>query len=189
MPGSGRRHLRGCGKLAAARVLPHGKRSNVPLMSSRTIWRVQLSRWNYWDWWNQPCCEPLNCANVLWQQQARRSWIGIWMKRLAVTSLACLQPAPSCAVRYWKKRSDRSCPPTSHGRYAHTTAMLQPWVTCSTKCNDNLPQTYIDGDFLALANQVNGVGRKAGHQGLLSEDEARGCLQSTRQAMQLLLRD
>jgi hypothetical protein len=55
--------------------------------------------------------------------------------------------------------------------------------------NDNLPQTYIDGDFLALANQVNGVGRKAGHQGLLSEDEARGCLQSTRQAMQLLLRD
>jgi hypothetical protein len=55
--------------------------------------------------------------------------------------------------------------------------------------NDKLLQTHIDGDFLALARQINDVGRKAGHQGLLSEDEARECLQNARQAMQLLLRD
>jgi hypothetical protein len=34
---------------------------------------------------------------------------------------------------------------------------------------------------------VNDTGRKAVHQGLLSEDEARSCLQNARQALQLLL--
>ena len=41
----------------------------------------------------------------------------------------------------------------------------------------------------ALANKVNDVGKKAVHQGLLSEDEARECLQNARRALQLLLRD
>jgi hypothetical protein len=54
--------------------------------------------------------------------------------------------------------------------------------------NNNMLLTGIDGDFPALANQVNDAGKKAVHQGLLSEDEARGCLQNARQAMQLLLR-
>ncbi len=54
--------------------------------------------------------------------------------------------------------------------------------------NNNLLLTGIDGEFPALANQVNDVGKKAVHQGLLSEDEARGCLQNARRAMQLLLR-
>ena len=54
--------------------------------------------------------------------------------------------------------------------------------------NNNLLLTGIDGDFPALANQVNDVGKKAVHQGLLSEDEARECLQNARRAMQLLLR-
>jgi polyhydroxyalkanoate synthesis regulator phasin len=53
--------------------------------------------------------------------------------------------------------------------------------------NNNLQLTGIDGDFPALANQVNDVGKKAVHQGLLSEDEARECLQNARKAMQLLL--
>jgi hypothetical protein len=35
---------------------------------------------------------------------------------------------------------------------------------------------------------VNDVGTKAVHQGLLSEDEARECLQNARLALQLLLR-
>jgi hypothetical protein len=39
-----------------------------------------------------------------------------------------------------------------------------------------------------VANQVNDTGKKAVHQGLLSEDEARGCLQNAREALQLLLR-
>lgn len=54
--------------------------------------------------------------------------------------------------------------------------------------NNNLLLTGIDGDFPRLANQVNDTGKKAVHQGLLSEDEARACLQSAREALQLLLR-
>jgi hypothetical protein len=53
--------------------------------------------------------------------------------------------------------------------------------------NNNLQLTGIDGDFPRLANQVNDTGKKAVHQGLLSEDEARGCLQAARSALQLLL--
>jgi hypothetical protein len=53
--------------------------------------------------------------------------------------------------------------------------------------NNNLILTGIDADFPRVANQVNDVGRKAVHQGLLSEDEARACLQAARQALQLLL--
>lgn len=55
--------------------------------------------------------------------------------------------------------------------------------------NNNLQLTGIDGDFPALANQVNDMGKKAVHQGLLSEDEARECLQNAREAIQLLLQD
>lgn len=54
--------------------------------------------------------------------------------------------------------------------------------------NNNLQMTGIDPDFPAVANKVNDTGRKAVHQGLLSEDEARACLQNARQALQLLLR-
>jgi hypothetical protein len=53
--------------------------------------------------------------------------------------------------------------------------------------NNNLQLTGIDPRFLRLANQVNDMGKKAVHQGLLSEDEARKCLQSAREALQLLL--
>jgi hypothetical protein len=54
--------------------------------------------------------------------------------------------------------------------------------------NNNLELTGIDAGFPAIANQVNDTGKKAVHQGLLSEDEARLCLQNAREAMQLLLR-
>ena len=53
--------------------------------------------------------------------------------------------------------------------------------------NNNLQLTGIDPRFPAVANQVNDTGKKAVHLGLLSEDEARHCLQSARQALQLLL--
>jgi hypothetical protein len=53
--------------------------------------------------------------------------------------------------------------------------------------NNNLQLTGIDGDFPHVANQVNDAGKKAVHQGLLSEDEARVCLQNARRALQLLL--
>jgi hypothetical protein len=53
--------------------------------------------------------------------------------------------------------------------------------------NNNLILTGIDGDFPRIANQVNDAGKKAVHQGLLSEDEARACLQDARQALQILL--
>lgn len=55
--------------------------------------------------------------------------------------------------------------------------------------NNNLQMTGIDADFPHKANQVNDIGRRAVHQGILSEDEARGCLQNAREALQLLLRN
>ena len=54
--------------------------------------------------------------------------------------------------------------------------------------NNNLLLTGIDADFLRIANKVNDMGKKAVHQGLLSEDEARDCLQNSRKALELLLR-
>lgn len=53
--------------------------------------------------------------------------------------------------------------------------------------NNNLQMTGIDPAFLRPANRVNDVGRKAVHQGLLSETEARECLQDARRALELLL--
>jgi hypothetical protein len=54
--------------------------------------------------------------------------------------------------------------------------------------NNNLLLMGIDPEFPRIANQVNDVGKRAVHQGLLSEDEARECLQNARRALQLLLR-
>jgi hypothetical protein len=54
--------------------------------------------------------------------------------------------------------------------------------------NNNLLQAGVDPGFPRVANQVNDAGKKAVHQGLLSEDEARLCLQNAREALQLLLR-
>ncbi len=54
--------------------------------------------------------------------------------------------------------------------------------------NNNLQLTAIDPGFPRVANLVNEAGKRAVHQGLLTEDEARTCLQSARQALQLLLR-
>jgi hypothetical protein len=53
--------------------------------------------------------------------------------------------------------------------------------------NNNLQMTGIDPDFPRVANQVNDVGKRAVHQELLTEDEARHCLQSARKALELLL--
>lgn len=54
--------------------------------------------------------------------------------------------------------------------------------------NNNLQMTGIDADFPRVANQVNDCGKKAVHQGLLSEEEARSCLQNARLALEMLLR-
>lgn len=54
--------------------------------------------------------------------------------------------------------------------------------------NNNLQLTGMDPDFPRVANRVNDTGKKAVHKGLVSEDEARRCLQSAREALQLLLR-
>lgn len=54
--------------------------------------------------------------------------------------------------------------------------------------NNNLQQSGVDPAFPRVANQVNDTGKKAVHQGLLSEDEARLCLQNAREALELLLR-
>ena len=53
--------------------------------------------------------------------------------------------------------------------------------------NNNLQMTGIDPGFPRVANLVNDTGKKAVHRGLLTEDEARQCLQSAREALQLLL--
>ena len=54
--------------------------------------------------------------------------------------------------------------------------------------NNNLRLTGIDAGFIRLANYVNDTGRKAVHEGLLAEEEARLCLQSAREGLELLLR-
>ena len=54
--------------------------------------------------------------------------------------------------------------------------------------NNNLLLTGIDVGLPRVANQVNDVGRKAVHQGMVSEVEARVCLESAREALQLLLK-
>ena len=46
--------------------------------------------------------------------------------------------------------------------------------------NNNLLLTGFDAEFPRVANLVNDIGKKAVHQGLLSEDEARDCLQNAR---------
>ena len=53
--------------------------------------------------------------------------------------------------------------------------------------NNNLQLTGINPDCPHLANRVNDCGKKAVHRGLLAEGEARQCLQSAREALQLLL--
>ncbi len=53
--------------------------------------------------------------------------------------------------------------------------------------NNNLIECGIHPGFPRLANQVNDIGKKAVHQGLLGEDEARGSLQNAREALGLLL--
>jgi hypothetical protein len=53
--------------------------------------------------------------------------------------------------------------------------------------NNNLIMTRIDPGFPRLANMVNDTGKKAVHQGLLSEDEARSCIENARSALELLL--
>lgn len=55
--------------------------------------------------------------------------------------------------------------------------------------NNNLALTGIHAGFPRLANKVNDAGRKAVHQGVISEDDARDCLQNTRAALQLLLQN
>ena len=53
--------------------------------------------------------------------------------------------------------------------------------------NNNLKATGIDPGFPRLANQVNDIGKRAVHQGLIAEDEARTCLQHAREALEMLL--
>lgn len=54
--------------------------------------------------------------------------------------------------------------------------------------NNNLALSGVDPSFPRVANLVNDTGKKAVHQGLLSEDEARLSLQNAREALELLLR-
>ncbi len=54
--------------------------------------------------------------------------------------------------------------------------------------NKNMQMLGLNADFTRVANQVNDAGKKAVHQNLLTEDQARICLQNARQALQLLLR-
>jgi hypothetical protein len=70
-----------------------------------------------------------------------------------------------------------------HSRYRNTATL----GNLLHEINNNLLATGIDPGFPRLANKVNDIGRKAVHQGLLSEDEARSCLQNAREALQMLL--
>ncbi|MGA2251683.1 hypothetical protein [Terracidiphilus sp.] len=68
-------------------------------------------------------------------------------------------------------------------RYRHTPTL----GNLLHEVNNNLQLIGINPDFLKPANRVNDVGRKAVHQGLLSEAESRQCLQDARRALEILL--
>jgi cell division septum initiation protein DivIVA len=70
-----------------------------------------------------------------------------------------------------------------HTRYRNTATL----GNLLHEVNNNLQLTGFAADFPRIANQVNDAGKKAVHQGLLSEDEARICLQNARRALELLL--
>jgi hypothetical protein len=53
--------------------------------------------------------------------------------------------------------------------------------------NNNLHMIGVDPGFPRVANAVNDLGKRAVHQGLVSEEEARQGLQDARKALQLLL--
>jgi hypothetical protein len=72
-----------------------------------------------------------------------------------------------------------------HSRYRKTATL----GNLLHEVNNNLQMTGFKAEFPHVADKVNDVGRKAVHQGLLSENEARECLQNARAALELLLSD
>jgi hypothetical protein len=71
------------------------------------------------------------------------------------------------------------------GRYGNTATL----GNLLHEVNNNLVLTGIDPGFPRIANKVNDLGRKAVHQGVISEEDARQCLQNTHAALELLLRN
>jgi len=97
---------------------------------------------------------------------------------------ACAVMCRSVVEEAVKQRLPADLARLVRGRYRNTATL----GNLLHEVNNNLRLTGIDPDFPRVANQVNDVGRKAVHQGLLSEDEARDCLQNARRALELLLR-
>jgi hypothetical protein len=98
---------------------------------------------------------------------------------------ACAVMSRSVLEEAVKQRLPAELARLVRGRYRNTATL----GNLLHEVNNNLRLTGIDPDFPRVANQVNDVGRKAVHQGLLSEDEARHCLQNARRALELLLRN
>jgi hypothetical protein len=97
---------------------------------------------------------------------------------------ACAVMCRSVLEEAIKQKLPSSLTRQIHSRYRNTATL----GNLLHEVNNNLQMTGFDADFPRVANLVNDIGRKAVHQGLLSEDEARSCLQDARQALQLLLR-
>jgi hypothetical protein len=96
---------------------------------------------------------------------------------------ACAVMSRSVLEEALKQRLPHSLATLVKSRYRNTATL----GNLLHEVNNNLQLTGIDSDFPRVANLVNDAGRKAVHQGLLSEDEARLCLQNAREALQLLL--
>lgn len=97
---------------------------------------------------------------------------------------ACAVMCRSVLEEAIKQKLPSSLTKQIHSRYRNTATL----GNLLHEVNNNLQMTGFDADFPRVANLVNDTGRKAVHQGPLSEDEARSCLQDARQALQLLLR-
>jgi hypothetical protein len=97
---------------------------------------------------------------------------------------ACAVMCRSVLEEAIKQKLPSSLTRQIHSRYRKTATL----GNLLHEVNNNLQMTGFGADFPRVANLVNDTGRKAVHQGLLSEDEARSCLQDARQALQLLLR-
>jgi hypothetical protein len=97
---------------------------------------------------------------------------------------ACAVMCRSVLEEAIKRKLPISLAKQIHSRYRKTATL----GNLLHEVNNNLQMTGFDVDFPRVANLVNDIGRKAVHQGLLSEDEARACLQDARHALELLLR-
>ncbi len=162
------------------RRLQRGRRFSALWMDSRTTCCGRRLRWSCWKLVEPAVLRATHLREWVVAAPSSEEADRYLDEATRATSLGCLLRGQRCAVQCLKRQSSRKLP-ASDGttvirRYRHAATL----GNLLHEVNNNLRLTGIDGDFPALANKVNDVGKKAVHHGLPSEDEARECLQNAR---------